>query len=254
MNYRSPIRKRRLVVGGSFGCRRPRALLRHLEWIHRWVATTRSAPAPAGGRGSGIVPLQAVARQVLHDEPDAEVTLVYGRAALGRAIFAAPLQQLAASTSLRLCLHWVFESAPTESDDPPFTPGKLDSPTLTKVLTGTRLDSFQRANSQWPDPLLLRLLRRWLPAVRQLLAPARRQAQAHRRSANGRAPAAAAAGGRRAGRGRAHRSDLQRQQQTLPWQVSNAALANRWVARDDARNYLTLGDPAVRLRVEDMAA
>jgi hypothetical protein len=49
-------------------------------------------------------------------------------------------------------------------------------------------------------------------------------------------------------------SDLQRQQQALPGQVSNATLANRWVARDDARNYLTLGDPAVRLRVEDMAA
>jgi hypothetical protein len=32
----------------------------------------------------------------------------------------------------------------------------------------------------------------------------------------------------------------------------DAALANRWVARDDARNYILFGDPAVRLRVEDM--
>lgn len=48
--------------------------------------------------------------------------------------------------------------------------------------------------------------------------------------------------------------EAQRQQQLLPGQViSDAALANLWVARDDARNYLTLGDPAVRLRVEDMA-
>ena len=48
-------------------------------------------------------------------------------------------------------------------------------------------------------------------------------------------------------------ADAQRQQLALPGQVSDAALGNKWVARDDARNYLTLGDPAVRLRVEDMS-
>jgi hypothetical protein len=35
-------------------------------------------------------------------------------------------------------------------------------------------------------------------------------------------------------------------------QVPPQQLANQWVARDDARNYILFGDPAVRLRVEDM--
>ena len=34
--------------------------------------------------------------------------------------------------------------------------------------------------------------------------------------------------------------------------ASNALLANRYVARNDARNYIVLGDPAVRLRTEAM--
>jgi hypothetical protein len=48
-------------------------------------------------------------------------------------------------------------------------------------------------------------------------------------------------------------ADIQRQRSLLPGQVTDAVLANRWVARDDARNYVILGDPAVRLRVDDMA-
>ena len=34
--------------------------------------------------------------------------------------------------------------------------------------------------------------------------------------------------------------------------VPDALLGNLWAGRDDARNYIVLGDPAVRLRVDDM--
>jgi hypothetical protein len=34
--------------------------------------------------------------------------------------------------------------------------------------------------------------------------------------------------------------------------ISDTEIATRWVSRDDARNYVVLGDPAVRLRVNDL--
>jgi hypothetical protein len=36
-------------------------------------------------------------------------------------------------------------------------------------------------------------------------------------------------------------------------QPQPALVANLYIARDDARNYVVLGDPAVRLRVEDLS-
>ncbi|MEO7276278.1 MAG: hypothetical protein ABI211_30195 [Vicinamibacterales bacterium] len=46
-------------------------------------------------------------------------------------------------------------------------------------------------------------------------------------------------------------SELIREMQ-FGMQVSESQLASYWIARNDARNYVVLGDPAVRLRVEDL--
>lgn len=120
-----------------------------------------AGPMPAQGHrrlllvagGSGIVPLQAVARQVLHDEPDAEITLVYGSSALERAIFAAPLQQQTLRDAPRWRQHWVFETAPLEGTGPACSVGRLDAPTLTALLDGTDLRSFHRAMVCGPDAM-----------------------------------------------------------------------------------------------------
>lgn len=49
-------------------------------------------------------------------------------------------------------------------------------------------------------------------------------------------------------------ADDERNRALSPNQVSEIVLANRWVARNDARNYILFGDPAVRLRVEAMVS
>jgi hypothetical protein len=47
-------------------------------------------------------------------------------------------------------------------------------------------------------------------------------------------------------------ADYERNRTRSPGEISDIVLANRWVARNDARNYLLFADPAVRLRVEVM--
>jgi ring-1,2-phenylacetyl-CoA epoxidase subunit PaaE len=103
--------------------------------------------------GSGIVPLQAIARQVLHDEPQAEVTLVYGSRALERAIYAEALQHQASEAAPRLRLHWVFETAAAAGCTLAHTVGRLDAPTLAGLLGSSGLDRFDRAMVCGPDAM-----------------------------------------------------------------------------------------------------
>jgi ferredoxin-NADP reductase/multimeric flavodoxin WrbA len=120
-----------------------------------------AGPPPDRGRrrlllvagGSGIVPLQAIARQVLHDEPDAEVTLVYGSSAPERAIYATSLQEHALALAPRLRLYWVFETAPAEDGPRPFAVGRLDAPTLAAVLGDTDPSGFHRVMVCGPDAM-----------------------------------------------------------------------------------------------------
>lgn len=79
-------------------------------------AGTFGAPDPAWRRlllvagGSGIVPLAAIARSVLRSNPTAQVTLLYGAAARGRAIYAEALEALAEDHGGRFAVHWVLET------------------------------------------------------------------------------------------------------------------------------------------------
>jgi hypothetical protein len=49
-------------------------------------------------------------------------------------------------------------------------------------------------------------------------------------------------------------NDLAEMQFRKPGEMDPQVLANQWIARDDARNYVVYGDPAVRVRVEAMPA
>jgi ferredoxin-NADP reductase len=98
--------------------------------------------------GSGIVPLAAITREILHNEPDAEVVLVYGSAALDRAIFTAPLRHLAEMHGARFWLRFVFETPPPDWVGPS---GRLDPGTLDGCLPATDFGGFQRAMLCGPD-------------------------------------------------------------------------------------------------------
>jgi len=98
--------------------------------------------------GSGIVPLATITREILHGEPEAEIILIYGSAALDRAIFAAPLRYLAEAHRPRLSLRFVFETPPPDWGG---VQGRLDPEILEGCLLNIDLAGIQRAMLCGPD-------------------------------------------------------------------------------------------------------
>jgi ring-1,2-phenylacetyl-CoA epoxidase subunit PaaE len=66
------------------------------------------------GAGSGITPLYSLLRQVLHNEPETHVKLVYSNATHERTIFYRQLQQLEVQFKNRLHIMYLFSSDPPE--------------------------------------------------------------------------------------------------------------------------------------------
>jgi ferredoxin-NADP reductase/NAD(P)H-dependent FMN reductase len=98
--------------------------------------------------GSGIVPLATITREVLHSDPEAEIVLIYGSAALDRAIFAAPLRHLAEVHGPRFSLRFVFETPPPDWAG---VSGRLDPENLDGCLPNIDLAGFQQAMLCGPD-------------------------------------------------------------------------------------------------------
>ncbi|QMW23207.1 NAD(P)H-dependent oxidoreductase [Sandaracinobacteroides saxicola] len=112
-----------------------------------------AGPAPAAGRrllliagGAGIVPLQAIARQVLGEEAAAQITLIYGAHSPQHMIGRESLMQLADIHESQLRLHLVFEN-----DVDGAANARLDAAGLKPLLDGLDLAHFDRAMVCGPD-------------------------------------------------------------------------------------------------------
>lgn len=99
--------------------------------------------------GSGIVPLAAIARDVLAREPDARVALIYGAASKPRAIYAGALDELARLHEDRFSLQRVLEAADGASS----AVGRLDEAGLGPVLDALPAARFERVMLCGPDAM-----------------------------------------------------------------------------------------------------
>jgi ring-1,2-phenylacetyl-CoA epoxidase subunit PaaE len=102
------------------------------------------------GGGSGIVPLQAIARSELQGEPLSQVTLIYGASSPARAIYGAALEALAQDYGSRFGLHWVFETPGLAEGA---STGRLDESGAGALLSKLALADFDQVMLCGPDPM-----------------------------------------------------------------------------------------------------
>lgn len=102
------------------------------------------------GGGSGIVPLQAIARSQMRSESGSRVTLVYGASSRARAIYGDALEGLAQEYGSRFALQWVFE---TPDPSAGAATGRLDEAGAGAILSGLDLASLDRIMICGPDPM-----------------------------------------------------------------------------------------------------
>jgi ferredoxin-NADP reductase/NAD(P)H-dependent FMN reductase len=98
------------------------------------------------GGGSGVVPLAAIARDVLRHEPGTRLDFILGAASRGRMIYLTALQDLAQRHADRLTLYPVFET-----DAAPGPPRRLDEAGIGNLLVAIAPARCERILLCGPD-------------------------------------------------------------------------------------------------------
>jgi ferredoxin-NADP reductase/multimeric flavodoxin WrbA len=98
--------------------------------------------------GAGVVPLAAIARAALGDDPEIEIALIHGASSKARAIYAESLEALADVERDRFSLYWVFE---TPEPDGSGARGRMDEAGVGALLDGLNVATFDQALICGPD-------------------------------------------------------------------------------------------------------
>ncbi|MFD1187936.1 2Fe-2S iron-sulfur cluster-binding protein, partial [Pontibacter rugosus] len=93
------------------------------------------------GAGSGITPLMSILKAVLREEPNSQVTLVYGNRNEASVIFREQLQELQAKFEARLQVEYVY-SQPTHDCE---HRGRMNQSLVLKILERRRLAKVENA-------------------------------------------------------------------------------------------------------------